>query len=365
MQKECVFEVFSIKNIEDSKVYDKNLSKLNLYNPFNSRQLMQPTGCLNGDLSYFKLSKNNAPLIIMPFFYRKISIKNTQTSYYDITSPYGYSGPSYDKENEIYLPSFWELVDNWYKENNVISEFIRFNLSYNYKHYTGELFPTLLNVKGEITDPEVLWEKFKPKVRNNYRKAVKNGLEYKMHYGEIDEKVIDDFYNIYISTMERNGANTQYYYKKEYFMNIALENKEKCSVAMIYKDSIPISTEFILLSNNTAFSYLGGTLSEYFNSRPNDFLKFNTIKWLYDLKIKYYVLGGGRKNGDGLYTYKKSFFANDDDVIYYTGQKIIDQSAYDELCKLTFKEYNLDKKQTEGITFFPSYRINEVILTDE
>ncbi len=365
MQRECVFDVFSIENTKDSEAYKKTLSKFKLHNPFNNEQLMQAISCSKGVLKYFTFSIKQTPIIVMPFFYRNIKIKNNNTSHFDVTSPYGYSGPFYDKKNEQYLPLFWKTVDNWYKENNVVSEFIRFNLSHNYKYYTGELSPALINVKGKIIDPEKLWDIFKAKVRNNYRKAVKDELEYKIYYDEIDKKTIDDFYNIYISTMKRNSANNQYYYKKDYFMNIALGNKKKCAIAMIYKNNVSISTEFILLSNDTAFSYLGGTLAEYFNSRPNDFLKFNTIKWLYDLNIKYYVLGGGRKNRDGLFNYKKSFFANDDDVIYYTGQKIIDHDSYNKLCKLTYEEYNLDENKTKDITFFPSYRINEVLVTEK
>ena len=360
MQKECIFQTFNIKSVEDCLVYENVLSKFNFYNPFNSLQLMRRTGHIECDLCYFMLSKNGSPIIIMPFFYRKIRIKNIQTPYFDVASPYGYSGPSYNKENEKYLNHFWELVDDWYKQNKVVSEFIRFNLNNNYNEYTGKLCPTLLNVRGIIIDPEILWHKFKPKVRNNYRKAVNDGLEYKIFYDEIDEEIIDQFYAIYISTMERNGAHTQYFYNKEYFMDIVLKNKKRCSIAMIYLNNIPISTEFILLSDDTAFSYLGGTLSEYFNSRPNDFLKFNTIKWLYDdLKIKYYVLGGGRKDGDGLYNYKKSFFDNDEDVIFYTGKKIIDLDAYNELTKLMIKEYNFDEKDIQDHTFFPLYRIND------
>lgn len=362
MQNECVFEVFNIKSDDDSKVYEETLSKFKFHSPFNNEQLMQAISCSEGELHYFILSKKNKPLIIMPFYYRNIIINNKKTPHFDVSSPYGYSGPFYDNDNEKYLPFFWEVADNWYKENHVVSEFIRFNLSHNYKYYTGELSPTLINVRGKIIQPEKLWDIFKPKVRNNYRRAVKDGLEYKMYYDEIDEKVIDSFYNIYISTMERNGANEQYYYKKDYFMNIAIGNKKKCSIAMIYKDGAPISTEFILLSNDTAFSYLGGTLADYFKSRPNDFLKFNTIKWLYDLKIKYYVLGGGRKNRDGLFNYKKSFFANDDDITYYTGQKIINQNSYNDLCDLAFKEYNFNEEDAEGVNFFPTYRLNNVLI---
>ena len=135
----------------------------------------------------------------------------------------------------------------------------------------------------------------------------------------------------------------------------------------VYKDNLPISTEFILLSSETVFSYLGGTNSEYFNTRPNDFLKVNMMNWARKLDFKYYVLGGGRANEDSLYDYKKFFFPKDEDVIFYTGRKVLNQKIYQELVvkaknlngRKEIKEDKLKNKNStvKVDTFFPTYRI--------
>lgn len=363
MRENYLFEVFNIEKDKDWSLYKKTLSEFKFLNPFHYIELMESAGGTDeGSLHYFILSKNNMPLVLMPFFLRSIPI-NTEKKYYDISSPYGYSGPVYDVENEECLKDFWFYVDQWYRNNNIISEFIRFNINSNFKYYTGDLVPSLVNIKGKIHKPEILWDEFKAKVRNNYRRAVYDKLEYRMFYDDdINETVISNFYNIYISTMKRNEADSRYFYSEEYFLKIASSNKKNCAVAIVFKKNIPISTEFILLSTDTAYSYLGGTMDEYFNSRPNDFLKFNTMKWLYEHNINYYALGGGRKNRDGLFYYKKSFFPNDEDVIYYTGRKIINQDLYRELSESTAGMEESDENGIKFTNFFPAYRSNEVLF---
>ena len=76
------------------------------------------------------------------------------------------------------LQLFWREVDNWYESNHVVTEFVRFNLNKNYKGYSGHLLSTLNTVMGKLTTFNEIWDNFKPKVRNNYRKAEKNKLNF-------------------------------------------------------------------------------------------------------------------------------------------------------------------------------------------
>ena len=127
---------------------------------------------------------------------------------------------------------------------------------------------------------------------------------------------------------------------------------------MTYLEDKPISTELIISNNDTIFAFLGGTNAAYFKYRPNDFLRVEVIKHAIEDQKKYYVLGGGRKDGDGLYKYKKSLFPKDKDVIFYTGRKIINLKAYKEIIKQ--KKINEIDVIVEDITknYFPLYRTN-------
>lgn len=312
-------------------------------------------------LKCFVFLKNNDVVILMPFIVREIHINNQKQPYHDVISPYGYSGPVVCKNaNEQDVAEFWKNIDVWYNENNIISEFIRFSLNGNHIGYSGVLAKTLSNVKGRLSGEfEDHWNSFLPKVRNNYRKSEKFNLEFKIFRGiEIDESTINIFLGIYVETMKRKNADSIYYFSRTYFEKLILSNLNNFSIAVAYTDNKPISTELLILHDKTLYAFLGGTNSDYFSYRPNDFLRVNIIKWAVEYGFKYYVLGGGLKDGDGLYKNKKALFPKDEDVSFFTGRKIIDQKKYDELCALSCVDSNTLEQESVSSNFFPKYRGN-------
>ncbi len=308
----------------------------------------------NQKLRYFLLEQDGKPIILMPFLIRLIPIDlSDNTKYYDIITPYGYGGPLFNRQYENYLDAFWKKVDKWHKDNNIVTEFVRFSLTDNYKKYSGDLKHTLLNIKGKIlSDQNEQWKKFSPKVRNNYRTAIKSELTFvNVCGGNINKHDIYDFHAIYIDTMKRNNADKSYFFKLEYFEKLIFENKDNFEIVFVEKDGNRISTELLIYWKDTMFAFLGGTKKEYFQYRPNDFLRVEVIKLAYKKNITYYILGGGRTDGDGLFKSKKALFPKDNDSIFYTGRKILNEAIYMEL---TNKHHNLGCKSNSS--FFPEYR---------
>lgn len=349
--------VYEVVNENDFKSYINIISSFDVINPFYKIVALNYLELKEDKFYYFTLTnEENKVLILMPFFLRVISFKDQEKSYFDVSSPYGYSGPLFNSEiSRGYLLDFWELVDAWYKDNNVITEFIRFSLNNNHHFYSGKLIPTLSNVRGHIIEEEKQWNEFKQKVRNNYRKSVNGGLQVKVFFNEICPETIKIFYDIYIKTMYRIKAEKNYFYSLSYFENIINYSKGNCAIAIVYKENVAISTELILISGDTLYSFLGGTLSEYFEYRPNDFLKIEVMKWARKNNFKNYILGGGRTDGDSLYNYKKSFFPFNQDVIYYTGRKIINTKVYAKLNDILNADIEVEKIDTKP-NYFPIYR---------
>lgn len=348
----------NLKTLEDIEQYKKYLLNFKGYDAFYKTELFDVQSTETDQLKYFILHKEGEVIILMPFSLRKIIIHNKDTSYSDVTSFYGYSGPLFDpKITQNDLNCFWHLADTWYQKNNVISEFMRFNLGGNYQYYSGILKPTLNNVMGEILkDENTQWMAFPSKVRNNYRKAVNHGLVAKIYHQEITEEIIGIFHDIYIRTMERNKAENNYFFSLNYFKHLVINNPENTLLILICKEDVPISTELILLDKNTMYSFLGGTVAEFFNLRPNDFLKMEAMKWGRTNGFAKYILGGGRANEDSLYKYKKSFFPNTEDVVYYTGRKIINEVVYEKLVTMNLKyQYTIDASDIKTL-YFPLYR---------
>lgn len=329
--KDLMLMAYSLSNDREIEQYRNFLKKFPNY-PLYNHELISFGRDENEELMYFILMDNGHPLVLMPLYIRKIIFNDVDTGYKDVCSPYGYSGPIFSKGWEKNMVNkFWDQMDEWYKKNKVVSEFIRFNIHENWKGYNGRIIPTLSNVRGEVLPEEKQWNNFKPKVRNNYRKSVSYGLKSKIYHKNINIEVIRQFHEIYTGTMERNQAGKQFFYGLDYLVNLINNNPSTCTIIIIYKDEIPISAELLLLSNTTINSFLGGTVEEYFYTRPNDFLKIEVLKWAREHSYHYYFLGGGRENNDSLYQYKKNFFPLDEDLIFYTGRKIIDLAEYNKL----------------------------------
>ncbi|MCI9361178.1 MAG: GNAT family N-acetyltransferase [Hungatella sp.] len=273
----------------------------------------------------------------------KLSGKVETGQYFDLITPYGYGGfwgniSDWDRLNETYTA--------YCMENHNICEFVRFDLFNDYyAHYDGEVETRMHNVVRSLEMPlDEMWMDFRQKVRKNIKKANTYNLDIII---ESTDAHLEDFLRIYYSTMDRTDAESKYYFSRQFYRDI---NKMKNNVMyfhVVYKGKI-ISTELVIYGNRNAYSYLGGTDREYFDMRPNDFLKYEIIKWAKGMGLKNFVLGGGYGADDGIFRYKLCLAPNGE-YDFYIGRKIFDKESYDKLVGLRADE-GLNEK------FFPLYR---------
>ncbi len=289
------------------------------------------------------------------FILRPVKWQLDGKQWYDIVTPYGYGGPvilecvDADKLMEAYREAFTAYC----LEHNIVCEFIRFHLFDNVdvrQRYYGQTVNVLDNVVVDTTgDYNDIWMNYEHKVRKNVKKAVNNGLEMCI---EQNLAHLDDFLEIYYATMDRNQATDYYYFKRSYFEDIARLLPENYMYFHVIKDGKVVSTELVLCSESYAYSFLGGTNSEYYAMRPNDFLKDAIIKWCNETGRKFFVLGGGYHKDDGIYRYKRSF-TQAPDVPFFVGRSILNQPVYDRLVDLRAAEEPDFDRQSQ---YFPLYR---------
>lgn len=341
---------YEIITLLEKEKWNKIVKSFDSYDVFYLAEYAQAFQ-FNGDgkpiLFYYNDGKTRAINVTM----KREILKKDKTNnkkYYDLVSPYGYGGFVIEGEDSNNVNATY---DTWCKENDIVCEFIRFNLFDKYQEkYNGKVENIKHNVIRRINmTPEEMIMDFEHKVRKNLKKAENNGLQI-----QIDEtgKTLNEFLQIYYETMKRNEAKEEYYFKKDFFeiLNTMKENIVYFNV--IHNEKI-ISTELVIYAKNNAYSYLGGTLSQYFALRPNDFLKYEIIKWAYKKGIRNFVLGGGYGNeDDGIYRYKKSLAPNDGEVDFFIGKKIFNNVMYDKLVDIRKK----DEKFDINSEFFPLYR---------
>ena len=266
--------------------------------------------------------------------------------WFDLSSPYGYGGflvegDNYEAVNRAY--------DEYCREKGYVCEFVRFHLlSIHKEHYNGVTETHTHNIirSLELAPKDMLMD-FEHKVRKNIKKAINSGLDILI---DTTGEHLQDFLNIYYNTMSRTGANGNFYFNSQFFEALQLMKDHYVYFHVLYENRI-ISTELALYGNENCYSFLGGTDSQFFSLRPNDFLKYEIIKWAQENGLKRFILGGGYGEDDGIYQYKKSFAPNGV-FNFYVGKKIFYQDKYDQLMKLR----GFITEEHRNIRYFPQYR---------
>lgn len=272
----------------------------------------------------------------------------------DLVSPYGYGGPSYSgnpAERESAEAAFRCEFASACHERGVVAEFVREDIFGD--HLVSEPCERVLRqqnvvVRLGLEEGEHLG-RYRHKVRKNVRRAREAGLTVEF---DLSGEHLAEFLHVYHGTMERAGASSYFMFSSEVFERLALGLEPGVGLVYIHvwdKDVL-VSTELVLLSKHMMYSFLGGTLSEAFNKRPNDLLKHEAIVWGGKNGFRHFVLGGGVKPDDGIFRYKEAFDPGST-LPFFTRQRVHDLEAY---ATLTQARRAVLPPPQEG--FFPEYR---------
>lgn len=343
-----MLKVLKAKNVEDYKEW------LSIWEDWKGKEVFAHPNYLslyqNSEACCAIYLKENKR-IIFPFCLRQIELNVGNKIAYDIITPYGYGDIYYlgegDFKNE--LNNFRSHFESWAVENNVVSEFIRFDLLSSSKLlYNGKVCLNNENIVCHLNKgKEVIYKEFFAKVRRNIKKAKRSGLKISEDNSGAE---LDSFLELYYSAMNRLGAHSKYYLDKAYFHKLHKGLKGHFTYFYVSWQGKKIATALVLVSAEKIYFFLGGSDQEYFAMRPNDLLHYEIINWGITNKKKFYVLGGGVEAGDSLFNFKKGF-APEGNVPFYVGTKIYNTDLYNSLCKQKLER----KKKLENISF-PEYR---------
>lgn len=298
-------------------------------------------------LFYFEHDTTRAINVVMKrdiaedSFFRDKLPANT---WFDISTPYGYGG--FLTEGDGCAAVEKEYID-YCRKAGYVSEFVRFHLLGSYRHFfQGEVVTSSHNIIRTLDMPmEEMLMDFEHKVRKNIKRANAENLTVIMDQGEH----LKEFLDIYYQTLDRNQAKDGFYYQEDFFRELHRLTDHYIYFHVLKDDKI-ISSELVLYGPKNCYSFLGGTNRNYYETRPNDFLKYHIILWAKKRGLLRFILGGGYGADDGIFRYKKSF-APKGSCDFYIGRRIFDKAAYKNL---------LDMKVAAGLcpdqAFFPEYR---------
>jgi hypothetical protein len=292
-------------------------------------------------------------IAIYPFFLNPVSYPSP-VQYFDIQGAYGYNGVLSDCNEPGFIRDFFLNFDTFCQDQHVVSEFIRYNPVVNNHtfarqnqqiHYHGK------NVLVKLQVPDFWNSSYDYSTRKNVNKAIRSGLKVSKYWAEeMTPELIEIFKVIYFDTLKRNNATDYYYFTPDFYQNIVKKLKRAARFYFVQMGDQYISCELVIISQQNAYSFLGGTLQDYFPYRPNDLLKHGIILDLKVLSFNIFCLGGG---AEGILRYKKSFAVNGE-VDFYIGKVVHNQEIYDQLIK-TWEKENPQKLEEYG-SYFQRYR---------
>lgn len=287
------------------------------------------------------------------FLKREIPISlDDGVTYYDIITPYGYGGPviHHAEDPQKLIAAYMEDFGRYAAENRIVSEFVRFHPLIGNGVDFKDAYQSIYDRKTvgtNLTFEDVIGEEFSKHKRKDIRRILKNP---EIRY-EIDEhpRTLDDFEEIYASTMDRDHAEEYYYFGKEYFRSMLEAFPEHITTGKVFLGDRLIAMGVYFRYGRFLHAHLSGTLSEYLEYSPAYILKYALA--LYGHEKGYAVIhyGGGSSNSpdNSLYRFKREF-GKHTEFDFYIAKKVWNQEVYSKLCAKTGADDNGG--------FFPAYR---------
>ncbi|CEG22094.1 FemAB family protein [Planococcus massiliensis] len=289
------------------------------------------------------------------FIKREIPLEVEGGPYYDLTTPYGYGGPIIldckNGDRDGLVKAYEAAFQRYCNENNVVCEFVRFHPLFNNAADFKECYEIRFKRKTIQTwlkgwDDLILHE-YSSSCRRDIRQSLRAGVEFQVVQNPDD---LHDFKKIYYSTMNRNDADSIYYFDDDYFENcMKLLGEYLVTVEVMYEGkTIGMSISFAC--GDAIHAHLTGTLKEYHRLAPAYVLQYALALWGEEHGYERIHHGGGRtgEKDDKLYQFKKKF-SKSAELDYFTGHRIWDPEVYALLCEKAGAEKSED--------ILPAYRL--------
>lgn len=272
--------------------------------------------------------------------------KIPEERYFDFATPYGYGGWLIEGKRQ---DSIFDAYGQWCQKNGVVSEFVRFHPVIG-NHRQGDIYEVIRlgpTVAMDLTSPKLILSNMTSKNRGHIRKAQNSGVT--VYNGRFPE-IYETFRDIYNATMDKDHAETYYYFQPEFYRSILYDLPFNAQAFYAVKDETVIAASIMLTANGRMNYHLSGSLKEYASLAATNLLLYHAALWGCANGCKTLYLGGGVGSGeDSLFKFKRAFYRGDDLPYFYIGRKIWNPETYQYLV-------GMRNDIPQESRYFPAYR---------
>ncbi|MCH8903439.1 MAG: GNAT family N-acetyltransferase [Bacteroidetes bacterium] len=294
-----------------------------------------------GKLALYSFLKNSI---------NKLDLLDLDGEYFDIQSAYGFHGVITNTYDPDFIKNFYKAFQEFSAEENIVAEFVRFHPLLNNAEFSKDHLEILRQrevIKLNLNlGYDKIWDDMYSSVnRNMIRKAVKNGLSYKVLHGKTLS--VQDFADLYERTMKEIDAKEYYYFGNSYFSDFKDLLEDNVHIIEVYHGDKLIQGIFLFIYGSFAHYHLSARDSEFKSLASNNFALDVGIKVAIENNCDYFHFGGGNSDSveDPLYKFKANF--SKERAIFSIGKKVHNQEIYTKLIK-GWEEKNPEKSKTIG-----------------
>jgi len=253
------------------------------------------------------VSQNGEGGFFMPFWRRRIPEYGhlRAAPLYDSITPYGYGG-AYRWGRESDPSSFWTGFEAWSRESMLVEHVTRCSLFADEPSAPpGEIIKSFANVSVLLQDgSESAWSRVEPRLRQQARRAVREGVVVKRIHEAFG---LQAFRDLYVETMNRHGAEDFFYFSLKQLDQLARALGKGWHLYLASVGTVPVAGEIVLLGTRRAYLFLAGSSELGRRTRANALLRKVIFGSLFTSGTHEYVLGGGMGSDDSLLRSKAAF----------------------------------------------------------
>lgn len=305
-------------------------------------------------------------IIIYPFFLRRIDslaiVESPEAwdGYYDIVSPYGYSGPlarTVDGTADGARRLFARFLDAFHAhcvEHRIVCEFARLHPLF--RNHLGLIHTRGLERHGEVVtidlqqSEEAIWQGFSKENRKKIARALAHGIT--VRQVPVSEG-IEEFTRLYHETMHRVRAREWYFFPENWLNDLHVRLSGNLSMFLAFAGENIVAGASVFHVNGLVNNFLSASDANHAHLSPNNLLFREIIRWARGQGYRWYNLGGGHRPGDGIMRFKLNFARQTAD--FYVYKKVHLREAFDRLVQ-EWQRAMPTKVKASDTSFFPLYR---------
>jgi serine/alanine adding enzyme len=262
----------------------------------------------------------------------------------DVTTPYGYGGPV-GLGPAAPREAFWELYEDWCRENAVVSTFLRFHPLLANHRWAGAAVH-LEQLAGTFS-----WQLDQDDLAGSMHRHHRRAVRRAEAAVEVDVRErpgnLDDFASLYETTMQRQKADDFYFFPPAYWEALARGLNDHLVRFDAVLNGDLVAGVLCLAGRPWLHYHLGATLEPARSVGASNLLMLAAARWGREAGYQQFHLGGGvGGREDSLWEYKRRF-TPDGLVEAWLGKLVHDEPAYLAL---------IGAGTLDLAGFFPAYR---------